>query len=645
LILTKGFLGGVSISNIGLRYKDGFLYVLLDASFLLGPIGFTFIEAAVGIKLESLRDMTKNVIKFELSGLAIAFDQPPVRLGGIFMYKDTPEIKSFAGGLVVGLEPYQLTASGMYGQMKDPVFDTAFVFAKLEGPLITLEFAEVSGITGGFGYNNEVKPPPIDRVNEFPFIKTEEVGDKLLEYLRKLVSTTGFFTVKDGAMWLAAGLKVSAFKMLDIDAVFIVSWSPAVALGIYGVAVAQIPKNTGRPFAHVELGLLASLDLGAGVFKVEMQLAPSSYIFDPSCRLTGGFALYYWFNDDVPQNRGDWVFTIGGYHRAFKRPPHYPNPPRLGISWQVGSTISIVGEAYFAITPKACMGGGRLEATLVAGPLRAWFAAWADFLINYNPFDFVGQVGVSIGVSCKVDLLITSFTVSIEIGAQLDLMGPPLRGRVKVDLWIVSFKVYFGPEVGEQKPPNLQGFYQMVLEAGQTQPMVESLLAMTAPKSQATASATPHVFTCRGGMVTDTENQELTTGQDTVWRVEGKGFAVAVDVLFALTHAAVKAPTEHSEKPAVDDWESGKQPDLHAKPMEKESQTLLSMLTVNIFPVKEATAYIEENASDENWQVTEIIKQVPAAMWGKCMFIPPVTSSHLSPSCFPAHKCIHIIHC
>ncbi|KAI5925520.1 hypothetical protein F4810DRAFT_708466 [Camillea tinctor] len=614
----KKVAGGVSISNIGLRYKDGVLYVLLDASFLLGPIGFTFIEAAVGITLTSLRNISTDDIKFGLSGLAIAFDQPPVRLGGILMYKDTSQMKYFAGGLVVGLEPYQLTASGMYGQMKNPDFDTAFVFAKLEGPLITLEFAEISGITGGFGYNNEVKPPPIERVNEFPFIKTTQVGDDLVEYLRTLVSTTGFFTVKDGAMWLAAGLKVNAFKMLDIDAVFIVSWSPTLTLGIYGVAVAQIPKSSGRPFAHVELGLLASVDFGAGVFKVEMQLAPSSYIFDPSCRLTGGFALYYWFNDSVRDHSGDWVFTIGGYHRAFKRPAYYPNPPRLGIYWQVGDTISIVGEAYFAITPKACMGGGRLEATLVAGPLRAWFAAWADFLINYNPFDFVGQVSVSIGVSCKVDLLITSFTVKIEIGAQLDLMGPPLRGRVKVDLWIVSFKIYFGPEVNDQDPPSLQEFYQMVLEAGQTQSMVESLLAMTAPKSRATASAAPHVFTCRGGMVTDsTETQELTTGEDAVWRVEGKGFAVAVDVLFALTHATVKAPTEHSTTPVVDDWESGEQPDLHAKPMEKENQTLSSVLTVDIFPVIEALAYMEENVSEENWQVTEIIKQVPAAMWGK----------------------------
>ncbi|KAI0467056.1 hypothetical protein F4859DRAFT_518485 [Xylaria cf. heliscus] len=76
----------------------------------------------------------------------------------------------------------------------------------------------------------------------------------------------------------------------------------------------------------------------------------------------------------------------------------------------------------------------------------------------------------------------------------------------------------------------------MVLEAGQTQSMVESLLAMTAPKSRATASVTPHVFTCRGGMVSDrTETQELTIGEG------------AVDILFTPTHATVKAPTQTNE--------------------------------------------------------------------------------------------------
>ncbi|KAJ8120804.1 hypothetical protein ONZ43_g2581 [Nemania bipapillata] len=51
--------------------------------------------------------------------------------------------------------------------------------------------------------------------------------------------------------------------------------------------------------------------------------------------------------------------------------------------------------------------------------------------------------------------------------------------------------------------------------------------------------------------------------------------------------------------------------------MEKENQTLSSVLTINIIPIIEAVAFMEENVSEENWQVTETIKQVPAAMWGR----------------------------
>ena len=115
---------------------------------------------------------------------------------------------------------------------------------------------------------------------------------------------------------------------------------------------------------------------------------------------------------------------------SLAKPTHYPNPPRLGISWDLGGSIKITGEAYFAITPKRCMAGGRLVATLVLGPLRAWFEAFADFLINYRPFYFMADGGITVDVSCKVDLLLVSFTVSVEIGATLHLEGPPLCGRV-----------------------------------------------------------------------------------------------------------------------------------------------------------------------------------------------------------------------
>ncbi|THC90018.1 hypothetical protein EYZ11_010520 [Aspergillus tanneri] len=619
----KKVAGAISISGVGIKYENKSLSVLLDASFVLGPIGFTFIGAAIKIDLSknTLRDITLDNVSFGLSGLAVAFNQSPVRIGGIFVQRTQGNIQYYAGGIVIGLEPYQFVAAGIYGKVNEQVkYDTAFVFAKLEGPLITLEFAEISGITGGFGYNSEIKLPTVETVREFPFLQGTDISDDLLEYLGKLVvDGSGAFAIRKGAMWFAAGLKISALQMLDIDAVFVVSWDPSITLGIFGVAVANIPKTKGSKttFAHVELGILAEIDFGAGVFKVEMQLAPSSYIFDPNCRLTGGFAFLYWFNDNVPERRGEWVLTIGGYHRSFQRPVYYPTPPRLGIQWQVGSNISIVGEAYFAVTPKCCMGGGRLQASLTVGPLRAWFSAWADFLINYMPFDFIGQVGVSVGVSCKVDLLITSFTVSVEVGAQLDLMGPPLHGQVKVDFWVVSFSVNFGEPAERDSPPSLDQFYDMVVVSGH-ESIVTSLAVAAAPSLQEKNEDNPHVFTCRGGMVQDeNKGDQVISREKTAWAVKADEFVFAIDVRFPLTHAKVKRPKEFGENSEVPEWESKEQEALYGKPMETKS-AIVSSLTVDIIPMESESVLMEDDKlTSENWRVTEIVKDVPSALWGE----------------------------
>lgn len=63
------------------------------------------------------------------------------------------------------------------------------------------------------------------------------------------------------------------------------------------------------------------------------------------------------------------------------------------------------GEAYFAITAKVCMGGGRLHAAFAAGPIRAWFDASADFLVNFQPLHFIADVKICVGVSFNVDFL------------------------------------------------------------------------------------------------------------------------------------------------------------------------------------------------------------------------------------------------
>lgn len=598
----------------------------MDASFLLGPVSFTFISAEIKINLKNktLQQFTEDV-KFDLAGLIVAFDRPPVRLGGKFMHGSDAKLEYYAGGIVVGLEPYQFTAAGMYGIVKKPKdFKTAFLFAKLEGPLITLAFAEISGITGGFGYNSDIKHPTVETVRSFPFLEGSKISDNLLDTLGNLVSVdgSGAFSIRNESMWIAAGLKVSAFKMLSVDAVVVVSWNPSVTIGVYGVAVVDIPKARARPFAHVELGILAVVDFEAGVFKVEAQLAPSSFVFDPSCRLTGGFALYYWFGDRALERKGEWVFTIGGYHRSFVRPDYYPNPPRLGISWQLGSNISIVGEAYFAITPKCCMGGGRLSATLSAGPLSAWFTAWADFLIKYQPFYFMAEGGVCVGVSCKVDLLFTSFTISAEIGATLTLAGPPLHGRVHVDFWVTSFNVNFGPDAKRADPPSLEDFYELVHQSEEKVSFATMLMGPAIQQAPAKSNPKGHVFSCYGGLL-EGKGDKTTTKEKETWQVKSDRFVFAVNVQFALSQATVMPPEEFGEphpdvKPQVFEGET-----VYARPMEIKTE-IKSDLTISIKPlVSYYSLTFDDVLSEQNWQVKKIVKESPTALWGQCKYRHP----------------------
>jgi hypothetical protein len=135
-------------------------------------------------------------------------------------------------------------------------------------------------------------------------------GDATMDTFMALVNSK-WFNPLDGAFWVGAGLTVSAFEMIDITAVVVVEWDLDVKLGIFAVAVHDVPSSEA-PFklAHAELGILAvvdfGVDFGLGLAKFEAQLAPSSYILKPFCQLSGGFALYYWFRDDPEQQiKGD----------------------------------------------------------------------------------------------------------------------------------------------------------------------------------------------------------------------------------------------------------------------------------------------------------------------------------------------------
>ncbi|KAI2465290.1 hypothetical protein F4781DRAFT_35927 [Annulohypoxylon bovei var. microspora] len=615
--------GPLSISNIGLKYEDKVLHISFNATMELGPVGLSLLGFSLNLELTSLDLKQVTILPPSLEGFAVAFERKPLTIAGIIRHGQTSTLNYYAGGLIVGWTPYQLEAAGFYGEAKPASaapFTSVFVFARLDGPLITLEFAEISGVTGGFGYKSEVRVPKAAEITKFPFIDQSQLGsaESALEALEKLTDpgAGGWFTPHDDTYWAAAGMKIDAFQMISLDAVVVVQFGEAIKLGIFGVALVDIP-NTGSGFklAHVELGIAVVVDFDYGIVKAEAQLSPKSYILDPNCHLTGGFALYYWF--DAPHadhdNVGNFVFSLGGYHQAFDVPAGWPNPERLAISWNLGSNLSIAGEAYFAITPKVCMGGGRLRASFSAGPVAAWFDAFANFLINYKPFHFYSEAGICVGVSFNLDILFIHIHISAELSADLYLWGPPLAGKVHVDIKVAQFDISFGGSRDTTRAINLDEFYELVLQASskasQAAALEDSRIRELAEGEEEAEVSNfnrkpdnqGHTFLAQTGLLNDSSNPSR--DQNAPWVVRGGTFSFLIGCKMVIDDAKL-VDDDEKELSSV----TSKAGTIYAKPMRLAgSDHLDSNLVVKITQPEETKI----------WQMSQDYKSVPTGLWAE----------------------------
>jgi hypothetical protein len=638
--------GPLSISNIGLKYADKMLHIRFDATMELGPISLALLGFSINVRLTSLNLKSVEPLLPSLEGFIVAFEKPPLTIAGVIRHGNDPGIDYYAGGLIVGWVPYQLEAAGFYGDCKPKgaaPFKSVFVFARLDGPLFSLEFAEISGVTGGFGYNSDAKFPTPDQITNYPFIDQNQLGDAkdALATLEKLTdpSGAGWFRHLNGTYWAAAGMKIDAFQMIALDAVIVVEFGNAIKLGIFGVALVDIPDSLSKwKFAHVELGIAIVVDFDYGVLKAEAQLSNRSYILDQNCHLTGGFALYYWF--DAPHadrnNIGDFVFTLGGYHQAFDVPIGWPKPDRLRIAWSLGSNISIAGEAYFAITPKVCMGGGRLRASYQAGPIKAWFDAFADFLINYKPFHFLAKAGIDVGVQFSARILFIHVCIGVEISADLYLWGPPVAGQVDVDLKVHKFTIHFGAEKHDPDPVDLDAFYNLVLQESskntQAQSSVEQsrireLTDIEAEDGTINFNRMPkdqgHTFLAQSGLMNDSSDPSRT--QNEQWVVRGGTFSFVVGCKMVIDTGAIYSNDDTEPVASV----TSRTEAIYAKPMHLSGNDCLdSSLKVTI---KQPESY--------QWGIYQQYKSVPTGLWGECKFpsFKRVLSSHPTPFPYANH--------
>lgn len=429
-------LGPLGLRKIGFQFEDGMLWALVSVDFLMGPLTFSLEGLKIGSPLK-LPPAAED-IEFGLNGVGLSMSEGPIQITGSFL-KSASIPDYYSGMAIIQLSEIAIDAFGGYGELANGE-KAVFVFVSLDAPLGGPPFFFVKGFSLGFGYNMNFTIPPVKEIPAFPLLNTAIFKDAAspTEALEKL---NQYIYPEAGGLWFAVGIKFTTFEVIDTNAMLVVDIGKA-QIAILGVAALVLPK-VGYAFVNVKLGIVVVVNISEGYFLANARISDDSYVLHPSCKVFGEFAFYTWSKGP---HSGDFVFSIGGYHPRFKKPAHYPEVQRVGFNWRVSSLINVGGNCYFTLTPSAVMAGFRFEAIFKANPIKAWFIAIADFLIQWKPFYYDIYVQISIGV--KV------WAFKFELGVKLWIYGPPVGGLAAVDVGVAEFEIRFGKQK-DNKPPLL----------------------------------------------------------------------------------------------------------------------------------------------------------------------------------------------
>ena len=126
---TKGAmtkqLGILDISGLSLQYKQNRLYIFVDATLKLGPLTFSLIGFGIGLNISKLKlnDLSSlgqvaGSIDFQLHGMEVTFDNPPILISGAFYHdifkRGDQTIDAYRGGIgksLLNLDKHRLIPS------------------------------------------------------------------------------------------------------------------------------------------------------------------------------------------------------------------------------------------------------------------------------------------------------------------------------------------------------------------------------------------------------------------------------------------------------------------------------------------------------------------------------------------------------
>ncbi|MEU4745166.1 DUF6603 domain-containing protein, partial [Actinosynnema sp. NPDC023658] len=396
------------------------------------------------------------------SGIELVYKKNPMTIMGALQVQPQPEsgpYRAVVGGLLTFAFGGGTSGKrGLYGMGTGAVVfprggndASFFAFAALGAePGIGIPAFRLRGVAAGFGWNSRLRTPGLGDLATFPFLQAlhdpSSIGGDETDPVRVLTTLTGgsspWITPHQGELWMTAGLSFTIGELIDGSAMALVQTGEDLTIALLGTAGTSFPRNADKKYARIDLGLQLVIKPNSGELILATSLNPSSFVIDENCKLRGGVGLMIWYGDHP--NSGDFVFSAGGYHKSYHTPAHYPRLPRIGFDWALGGNVTISGNAYFALTPRAAMAGGGLDVRYKSGIIKAWCTATVDVLIEWNPFYVEADLSLSIGVEGSVKILFVRITVRLEVGVSLGIWGPPAGGEAQVKVWFISFTIGFG---------------------------------------------------------------------------------------------------------------------------------------------------------------------------------------------------------
>ncbi len=602
--------GIFQFNRIGISYQSGVLLFSLDAGMSLGPLTFSMDGLSIGSELSAFDPV------FDLRGLGLSYASPPLLIAGALLKLAGDQLApgvqfQFDGAAVVEAENFGLAAIGSYAQLTsgDP---SLFVYAQLLAPLGGPAAFFVTGLMLGFGFNRGLAIPAQDEVASFPLLLLAQppgpgqpalTPGYVLQVLEGQAAAGGvqqaWIQPQPGSYWIAVGLQFTSFELVTSNALLIVEFGHDFQIVMLGLSTMRLPQGApnAETYAYVELQLMAVFRPQDGFFGLTAVLTSNSYVIAPACHLTGGFAFYLWFGSNP--NAGQFVITLGGYHPAFNPPAYFPQESRLGFNWAVSSQVSVQGDAYFALTTSCVMAGGGLQVLFQDGDLRAWFTAQADFILSWNPFFFTAQIEVDIGVSYRLNLLFCHKTISVSIGASVNLWGPPTGGYVHVHLVVVSFTVNFGSGSASQNNNPLQW------------PDFKSLIPATGDVCKITLSS---------GMYKSQDDPGGISNSQKLWIVRAKDFAFFTQSSIPASNLQTSAPTASSSAADVATSASANYTNdngpINIRPMNLTGVTSTHTLSIYYMTGGTVDNPVWSLSDVTAWDLQPSYQNVPDSLWG-----------------------------